>query len=182
MKSERRIISKSSCHLDMHTENVYLCLPNKDENRASTASTSYILQFISIRFNVTLGHFFKAADSFAHPIRDQLSFIFRKVWKILWGNPIGLEVKWRRRRRGGKGSVVANRGKRGNCRTLAANEVGEGRGGNRNITKSYVGIKSSNFKTKLNSPFLFHTLSAWWCITIVGRNYVLITGPGDWKK
>ena len=29
---------------------------------------------------------------------------------------------------GGKGSVVANRGKRGNCRTLAANEVGEGRG------------------------------------------------------
>ena len=155
MKSERRIISKSSCHLDMHTENVYLCLPNKDENRASTASTSYILQFISIRFNVTLGHFFKAADSFAHPIRDQLSFIFRKVWKILWGNPIGLEVKWRRRR-GGKGSVVANRGKRGNCRTLAANEVG----GNRNITKSYVGIKSSNFKTKLNSPFLFHTLSA----------------------
>lgn len=144
----------------MHTENVYLCLPNKDENRASTASTSYILQFISIRFNVTLGHFFKAADSFGHPIRDQLSFIFRKVWKILWGNPIGLEVKWRRRR-GGKGSVVANRGKRGNCRTLAANEVGEGRGGgNRNITKSYVGIKSSNFKTKLNSPFLFHTLSA----------------------
>ena len=83
---------------------------------------------------------------------------------------------------GGKGSVVANRGKRGNCRTLAANEVGEGRGGNGNITKSYVGIKSSNFKTKLNSPFFLPTLSAWWCITIVGRNYVLITGPGDWKK
>ena len=166
----------------MHTENVYLCLPNKDENRASTASTSYILQFISMWFSVTLGHYFKAADSFAHPIRDQLSFIFRKVWKILWGNPIGLEVKWRRRR-GGKGSVVANRGKRGNCRTLAANEVGEGRGGgNGNITKSYVGIKSSNFKTKLNSPFFLPTLSAWWCITIVGRNYVLITGPGDWKK
>ena len=181
MESERRIISKSSYHLDMHTENVYLCLPNKDENRASTASTSYILQFISIWFSVTLGLFFKAADSFAHPIRDQLSFIFRKVWKILWGNPIGLEVKWRRRR-GGKGSVVANRGKRGNCRTLAANEVGEGRGGNGNITKSYVGIKSSNFKTKLNSPFFLPTLSAWWCITIVGRNYVLITGPGDWKK
>ena len=127
----------------------------------------------------------KAPDSFAHHIRDQLSFIFRKVWKILWGNPIGLEVKWRRRR-GGKRSVVANRGKRGNCRTLAANEVGEGRGGgNRNITKSYVRIKSSNFKTKLkffNSPFFLHTLSAWWCITIVGRNYVLITGPRDWKE
>ena len=63
---------------------------------------------------------------------------------------------------GGKGSVVANRGKRWNCRTLAANEAGEG-GGNRNIIKSYVGIKSSNFKTKLkssNSPFFLHTLSA----------------------
>ena len=57
-----------------------------------------------------------------------------------------------------------------------------GGGGNGNITKSYVGIKSSNFKTKLNSPFFLPTLSAWWCITIVGRNYVLITGPGDWKK
>ena len=60
-----------------------------------------------------------------------------------------------------------------------------GGGGNRNITKSYVGIKSSNFKTKLkfsNSPFFLYSLSAWWCITIVGRNYVLITGPRDWKE
>ena len=62
---------------------------------------------------------------------------------------------------------------------------GRGGGGNRNITKSYVGIKSSNFKTKLkfsNSPFFLYSLSAWWCITIVGRNYVLITGPRDWKE
>ena len=147
MESERRIISKSSYHLDMHTENVYLCLPNKDENRASTASTSYILQFISIRFSVTLGHFFKADDSFAHPIRDQLSFIFRKVWKILWGNPIGLEVKWRRRRgEGERGQSSPIEEKGGTVEHWLPMRRGRGGGGNRNITKSYVGIKSSNFK------------------------------------
>ena len=37
----------------------------------------------------------KAPESFAHHLRDQLSFIFRKVWKILWGNHIGLKLKWR---------------------------------------------------------------------------------------
>ena len=46
VESERMVISKSSCHLNMHAEIVYLCLPNEDENKREHKLYPAIYQYM----------------------------------------------------------------------------------------------------------------------------------------